>query len=377
MNLKFNSLMAVSLASTMSMASAVLGCDEKKGCCDDSASASFSTPGGLTLVGSLGSLDDATSIEIRIENGKTTARVNGEDIPADRIKTEDGKITILDDQGNSIREVPLSIGGGADDMFLWLGDKPFDAFGGMDFDVDLNGMDMDQLMGMAGNQAPMIRQYIQALPRNGGLGFNAGPDTMAEPPKVMVGISMANPDEALAKHLKLDAKAVTLVAQVQDGLPAAEAGLEQFDIITAVDGGVPAGPSEIREVLRDKNPGDTVKFTVLRAGEKKDVEVKVEAFDSKKLSAMTIEIAPSDDPTHFWAPQVQPLKPRTQTGPAPSSPGGMMFRVGPNSTQRRTNPDAGPNVEELQARIHEMNARMEEMSKRMNDLMEKLESQNH
>jgi S1-C subfamily serine protease len=57
-----------------------------------------------------------------------------------------------------------------------------------------------------------------------------------------------------------------LVASVTDGSAADAAGLEQGDLITAIDGNRVASPDELVSELRARIPGDVVTLTVLRDG---------------------------------------------------------------------------------------------------------------
>ena len=69
---------------------------------------------------------------------------------------------------------------------------------------------------------------------------------------------------------------------------AAQAGLEPYDIITAMDGVRTFGAEEIAEVLKDKRPGDTITLTVFR----KTVTDEIEIFDTTiALSADTSSIS--------------------------------------------------------------------------------------
>jgi S1-C subfamily serine protease len=70
----------------------------------------------------------------------------------------------------------------------------------------------------------------------------------------------------LAQQYNLAASSGLLVAEVPAGTPAAQAGLQQGDIITKVDGQPVAAWSDLAVYIRDKAPGDKVQLTVLRNG---------------------------------------------------------------------------------------------------------------
>ena len=65
-----------------------------------------------------------------------------------------------------------------------------------------------------------------------------------------------------------------LIANIEDGSPAATGGLLVGDIITDVDGLAITGPDSLRGVLGDR-PGKAVKITVVRAGAKHELSVTI------------------------------------------------------------------------------------------------------
>lgn len=69
------------------------------------------------------------------------------------------------------------------------------------------------------------------------------------------------------------------VAQVTPGSGAAEAGLQDGDVITTVDGDVIAEPTELIVSIRSMAPGDTVDLTVLRDGRTQDFTVTLTAAE--------------------------------------------------------------------------------------------------
>jgi 2-alkenal reductase len=63
------------------------------------------------------------------------------------------------------------------------------------------------------------------------------------------------------------------VVEVQPGTPADEAGLEQGDLITALDGQSFDGETSFLDLLLERAPGDTVTLTVERDGAEQEIEV--------------------------------------------------------------------------------------------------------
>ena len=75
-------------------------------------------------------------------------------------------------------------------------------------------------------------------------------------------------------------KGVT-VREVISGSGAEKAGIEVGDVITAIDGKTTNQPAALTGFVRQYSAGDTVKLTVIRNGEKKEIEVTlVERKDS-------------------------------------------------------------------------------------------------
>lgn len=65
-----------------------------------------------------------------------------------------------------------------------------------------------------------------------------------------------------------------LVASLEDGGPAATAGIIVGDIITEVDGVAVKGPDSLRGVLGDR-PGKQVKIAIVRGGAKQELDVTI------------------------------------------------------------------------------------------------------
>jgi membrane-associated protease RseP (regulator of RpoE activity) len=106
---------------------------------------------------------------------------------------------------------------------------------------------------------------------------------VAKPAKVMLGVNMTEPGPALERQLKLEPGATTMLSGVYDGLPAHEAGLAEYDIITAVNDQKPADPASIRKVLAAAEPDETIKLAVLSGGVSRNVDVKLVKHDGEAM----------------------------------------------------------------------------------------------
>ena len=67
------------------------------------------------------------------------------------------------------------------------------------------------------------------------------------------------------------------IASVIADSPAEKAGLKRGDVIKAIDGTSVSDVQAVRDLLKDKNPGDTVTVSIARDGNAQDVTVTLEA----------------------------------------------------------------------------------------------------
>ena len=176
-------------------------------------------------------------IRVELRGDTTTATINGKDVPADRIQREGGVIRILDEKGETVYST-----------------RVFDRSIYNVRDIDAN-----------------VRVFGGAM----GEGRNVF-DPVTLGPRPMIGVTLDNADDALAEQLGLDPKAVVVIREVTPGLPAEKAGLERFDIVTHINGDTPAGADDLRRVVGESKPGDTITLRVLRQGQTRDINVVVE-----------------------------------------------------------------------------------------------------
>jgi len=106
-----------------------------------------------------------------------------------------------------------------------------------------------------------------------------------EHPPVMLGIRFEEPGEALVKHLGSDVTGCAVVVSVMPNGPGYRAGIEDFDIVTAVNGKAPATPQAIRAALQRTLPGQSITLTVRRGKVSKDFVVETVAWKHVPLPA--------------------------------------------------------------------------------------------
>lgn len=211
-----------------------------------------SSHSGMTIIVN----DDGDTYELRVDNDKVTAKVNGEAVPSDRIRRQGDQVAILDEDGEEVYVFNTGFAGG--ETWVWGGSGQF-------------GVGSDNFMPLT----TMTGTF--------------------DPPKVMIGINRSEPDAALMEHLGVEPGIGVRIDRVYPDLPAAKAGLEANDIIIAIDDSDVTAEG-LRDLLDEYEPGDTAKFTVIRKGERKQFKVKFDAYDAKALGVESAESLELIDP---------------------------------------------------------------------------------
>jgi S1-C subfamily serine protease len=73
----------------------------------------------------------------------------------------------------------------------------------------------------------------------------------------------------------VEAKQGAIVRSVEEDSPAAAAGLQRGDLITAIEGEPIQGPQDLVDAIAEHEPGDQVTLTVLQSGEEEERQVEV------------------------------------------------------------------------------------------------------
>ena len=90
-----------------------------------------------------------------------------------------------------------------------------------------------------------------------------------------LGVQPAPVTEELSRSFDLGVDEGALVQAVPPNTPAARAGIRQGDVIVALDGEPIATVEDLYASLRRFDPGETVAVTVVREGERSDVDVRL------------------------------------------------------------------------------------------------------
>jgi serine protease Do len=93
-----------------------------------------------------------------------------------------------------------------------------------------------------------------------------------------LGLAAAPVTPELARELRLDAPRGAVVAEVTPGSPAARAGLQPGDVLTAFQGEEVHAPKDLTRRVAATPPGTAAKIGIVRRGERRTVEVTLAEF---------------------------------------------------------------------------------------------------
>lgn len=233
-----------------------------------SSPADSTTTVRVTSSWSMTRTDNGRTIAVKSDNGDVSATIDGKPVPKDRITVDNGHVTITDENGQTIFDQPALDAG-------VLSTSPNGRMPAVD-----NGL------------FPRVNAGRRIRGQASGPGAAVATATQ---PKSMIGVQLVEPDDSIRGHLGLNQGEAAMVGAVYDGLPAAVAGLEPYDIIVSVDGQTQVSSDRVRDVLKDRDPSKPVSMEVIHRGQKKTVTVTPQAFDRSKLeNAKRRSIAAAD-----------------------------------------------------------------------------------
>lgn len=99
-----------------------------------------------------------------------------------------------------------------------------------------------------------------------------------------IGVSIAGVDPDIAESLGLKKAEGALVRGVEEGSPAAKAGIEAGDIIVKFDGKAVEKSIDLPRLVGNTKPGSKVGLTVWRRGAYKDLRLTVVALEEEKVA---------------------------------------------------------------------------------------------
>jgi membrane-associated protease RseP (regulator of RpoE activity) len=129
-----------------------------------------------------------------------------------------------------------------------------------------------------------------------------------------LGVQVLPLTRELRAHFGAPEDSGVLVAKVEEGSPAADAGIQVGDVLTSIEGNAIEGPRSLALAIRGKKPGENVDLDFLR--EKSPLSAAVTVDESDR---MIIDLADFE----FAIPEVLPM-PEI----APFEPGARIFLPG-------------------------------------------------
>ncbi len=289
--------------------------------------------------------ENGREIELRLENNEiVSAKIDGTELPKDQVTRAGDTIFFKDANGAT--------------MFEHVVAQPREA---------RFAVTRDPFGSL--NAAPMHPRSRAGQVWSGAI---PNPDAIvaieAEPPNVMLGVTMMEPDASLRGHLGLEPSTSTLVGAVYAGLPGDAAGLEPYDIIIAINGQKPADTGTLRKALREKEPGAHVTFTVIHRGKEREATIKLEKYDRSRFDetkVKSIAAVGGDEALRYtdaFRLYGQRLTDMVGVAPDANNPAGTLF----------VSPDIGAERADLQRLIEGARAQAEEQSVRAHELMDRL-----
>lgn len=90
-----------------------------------------------------------------------------------------------------------------------------------------------------------------------------------------LGVQMFNVTPAVAEELQLEVDEGALVAEITEGSGAEVAGMRAGDVIVDIDGEKISDAGDVSDAVRKHKPGDEIKVTVARGGERETLTVRL------------------------------------------------------------------------------------------------------
>jgi Do/DeqQ family serine protease len=277
---------------------------------------------------------DASAVTVELTDGRRfKAKVVGSDEPSDlAVLKIDGTALHTLPLGNSddvrVGDVVLAVGnplGVGQTVTMGIvsakgratggaGDGSFEDF--IQTDAPINqGNSGGALVSTRGELVGINSQILSPSGGNIGIGF-AIPANMAahvmsqliehgEVRRGMLGVSIQPVTADIARSLGLSEVRGAIVSAVNEGSPAAKAGLERGDVITAVNGEAVRDGNSLRNQIAQLLPGTAVKLAVVRDGRERTLAVTLAALQGSRDGA-SVQDGEGSDGTGFGM-SVEPL----------------------------------------------------------------------
>ncbi len=188
-----------------------------------------------------------------------------------------------------------------------------------------------------------------------GIGFaipsNMASDVMAQLRETgtvrrgMLGVTVQEMTPDLAASFGLHETTGAVVTGVEEGSPAARAGLAVGDIVLALDGRPVAGGNDLRNAVAPLGPGARVQLTVLREGRERSVAVTLAERPGQQADA---DSTPAGAPAGRYGMTLRPLTPEVARGLGIDVDRGVVVAaVDPSGRAADAGVEAGDVIEQL------------------------------
>ena len=277
-------------------------------------------------------VDGADEVTVELTDGRSLkAKVVGSDKPTDLavLKVEGNNLqtfTLGNSDNVRVGDVVLAVGNplgvgqtvtmgivSAKGRSTGIGDGTYEDF--IQTDAPINrGNSGGALVNTTGELIGINSQILSPSGGNIGIGFSI-PANMArnvmtqliedgEVRRGRLGVTVQQLTPALAQTLNLQGVRGALVSDVESGSPAAAAGLQRGDVITAVNGQAITDSNVLRNEIAELQPGTDVKLTVRRDGTERVLSAKLAALEAQ---AATRDGRRSGESSGRFGMSVEPL----------------------------------------------------------------------
>jgi serine protease Do len=300
-------------------------------------------------------VEGAQKLRVEFSDGRTAdAKLVGTDKPSDlavlKVQLSDLPVVpIGNSDGARVGDVvfavgnPLGIGQtvtmgivSAKGRVTGSGDGSFEDF--IQTDAPINqGNSGGALINTNGELIGINAQILSPVGYNIGIGFSI-PSNMARRVmdqlienghvrRGMLGVTVQGIDADMAKSLGLERTGGAIVSEVQPGSPAEKAGVRTGDVVLALNGAAIDSSNALRNQVAPLGPGASVKLSISRDGEKKDVDVTLAELPSDQAASST----PDAPKGSTYGMSVQPLTPELARELGKDAKGVVVADVNPDS----------------------------------------------